>query len=74
MARFSASTLDGLKLELEREFEQAPTQPAPLYACLTADLPAAADFINCAAYVSDIPIIAVSDGTDWRRQDTGAAI
>lgn len=43
-----------------------------------ADLPDAADWANTVVFVSDgaagSPILAFSDGTDWLRCDTGAAV
>jgi hypothetical protein len=61
--------LEARILELE-----GPNSPKPAYACLKANLPDAASFINCFAYVTDTKITVASDGTVWRRQDTGAAI
>jgi hypothetical protein len=61
--------LEGRVLELE-----SPNSPRPAYPCLKADLPAAASYINCVAYVTDTKILVASDGTVWRRQDTGAPI
>lgn len=74
--RFAAPSLDGLKLELETEFDglRSPGSPVPVYACLEADLPAAADYKNCVVLVTDLNILAHSDGADWIRSDTGAAI
>lgn len=75
--------LSGDPTELRRYLEglearvaelEAPNSPGRVFACEEADLPDAADFINCVVHVSDIPILAVSDGSDWIRQDTGAAI
>ena len=51
-----------------------PKSPLAPYACAAASLPSAATFINCVAYVTDTKIMVASDGTVWRRQDTGAAI
>lgn len=48
--------------------------PMLVFSCAAADLPAAADYINRIAYVTDTKILVASDGTVWRRQDTGAAI
>lgn len=62
-------SLEGRVAELE-----SPKSPKPAFACLKADLPAAADYINCVAYVTDTKILVASDGTVWRRQDSGAAI
>jgi hypothetical protein len=48
----------------------------PTYTVATA--PSAADIAGTLVYVSDgaagSPILAFSDGTDWLRSDTGAAI
>lgn len=51
-----------------------PQGPTPLWACLEANLPPAADNLYAAVWVSDLVMAAVSDGTDWRRLDNGAAI
>lgn len=51
-----------------------PTYPKPMFACVEADLPPAADFTNCSAMVTDAGIPVISDGTDWLRYDTGAPI
>jgi hypothetical protein len=55
----------------------APTQPgspAPLYACTKAALPAAASFLNCAAFLTDLNIVAVSNGAHWLNAGTGAVV
>lgn len=72
--KFTASTLDELKLELEVAFEQAPQQPSPLFACTTALMPNPALFINCVLRNTTLNILGVSDGVHWIRQDTGAII
>lgn len=74
--RFVALDLDGLKLELEREFDalENPAYPRPVFTCTTAEMPSAALYPNCVLRNSTLNILAVSDGTNWRRQDTGAAI
>ncbi|WP_374576117.1 hypothetical protein [Phenylobacterium sp.] len=74
--RFIASTLEGLKLELEREFDRprAPGAPTPIFSSATDGLPAAASYPGCLVRLSDLNILAVSDGSSWIRQDTGAAI
>lgn len=59
--------LEGRVTELE-----APNGPKPAFACAQADLPAAASFINCVVYVTDLKRLAHSDGTNWKRADTGA--
>lgn len=51
-----------------------PGQPVFVYAVTVADLPPAADWPNGVLKVSDLNILAVSDGSAWIRQDTGAAI
>jgi hypothetical protein len=48
--------------------------PLGLQDYASSSLPAAADWVNCAIWVSDIKRIAVSDGTHWIRQDTGASL
>ncbi len=53
---------------------QVPGSPTPLFAVNQADLPPAADWPDHALKVSDLNIIAFSDGTDWVRADTGVAI
>jgi hypothetical protein len=53
---------------------QVPGSPTPLFACDEADLPPAANWPDHALKVSDLDIVAVSNGTSWIRQDTGAAI
>jgi hypothetical protein len=51
-----------------------PNGPAAEFSCLKANLPDALTYLNRRAYVTDTKITVVSDGTVWRRQDTGAAI
>lgn len=53
---------------------EQPGQPVqlPQYATVSA-LPLAADFMACTAYVAAITMTVFSDGTIWRRSDTGAA-
>lgn len=53
---------------------QRPGQPVAVYAVPSSDLPPAADWQNGVLRVSDLNILAVSDGVAWIRQDTGAAI
>lgn len=53
---------------------EQPQQPGPVYACLKAELPPAASFVNGVARVTDTNILVASDGADWIRQDTGAPI
>lgn len=74
--RFVATSLDLLKLELDQAFDRLanPQGPTKVYAVTSASLPPAADHLNAVVRVTDLNILAVSDGTDWVRQDTGAAI
>ena len=51
-----------------------PGAPSALHACAAADLPPAAAWPGCALIVTDLNILAHSDGSHWIRQDTGAAI
>ena len=51
-----------------------PLQPGRVYACTTANMPSAGPFIGCVLRNTTLNILAVSDGTSWIRQDTGAAI
>ena len=53
---------------------QTPAEPKPVYAVAQAKLPPAASYRNCFALVSDLNILAHSDGVHWIRQDTGAVI
>lgn len=71
-----SQSLDILKLELVTEFERirTPKEPLRVYACLEADLPPAANWSSCVLHVTDLNVLAFSDGSDWIRADTGAAI
>lgn len=53
---------------------QQPGQPSFVCAVASTDLPPPADWPNGVLRVSDLNILAVSDGSAWIRQDTGAAI
>jgi hypothetical protein len=53
---------------------QVPGDPKPVFAVAQAGLPPAASYPNCVALVSDLNILAHSDGVHWIRQDTGAVI
>lgn len=74
--RFAATDITRLKLELEREFDRMnqPGEPTAVFACTTAGMPAAADYPNRVLRNTTLNILAVSDGANWIRQDTGAAI
>lgn len=71
--RFAATTLDELKTELERAFA-APQEPRPVYACTTVNMPPAAEHPTAVLLNTTLNVLAYSDGTSWRRADTGAAI
>lgn len=64
--------MEDVELRLDRL--EKPGSPKPVYACASTALPSAASYINCVLRVTDLNILAASDGTNWRRQDTGAAI
>lgn len=51
-----------------------PGLPVPAFACTTANMPSAATYIGCVLRNTTLNILAHSDGTNWRRQDTGAVI
>ena len=53
---------------------RAPGAPTPLFAVAQAGLPPAAAHPQTLALVSDLNILAHSDGVRWIRQDTGAVI
>ena len=53
---------------------QRPGEPTPVWSVASADLPPAGDWPDAVVRVSDLNILAVSDGSAWIRQDTGAAI
>lgn len=50
------------------------TQPHRVLALSQAALPPAEAWPNCVVRVSDLNILAASDGANWIRQDTGAVI
>lgn len=76
MPHLRSTTLDLLRLEVETYLNalEQPRKPVRVYACLQADLPPAADWSNCVLRVTDLNVLAFSDGSDWIRADTGAAI
>lgn len=51
-----------------------PTFPHLVFATTTALQPPAADYQNCIYFNTTIKRLAVSDGANWLRMDTGAAI
>ncbi|HEX7887174.1 MAG TPA: hypothetical protein VF474_14450 [Phenylobacterium sp.] len=52
----------------------APGAPTPLFAVAAAGLPPAAAYSQTLVLVTDLNILAHSDGAHWIRQDTGAVI
>ena len=52
----------------------APAAPTPVFAAPAAGLPPAAEHPQTLALVSDLNILAHSDGTHWIRQDTGGVV
>ena len=52
----------------------APAAPSPLFALAEAGLPPAAAYPQTLVLVTDLNILAHSDGVHWIRQDTGAVI
>lgn len=52
----------------------APGAPTPLYAVESASLPPPAEHPQTLVLVTDLNILAHSDGVSWIRQDTGASI
>jgi hypothetical protein len=53
---------------------QQPGQPVFVHSVALADLPPAADWPGGVLRVADLDILAVSNGSAWIRQDTGAPI
>lgn len=51
-----------------------PGAPTPLFAVAQAGLPPAAAHPQTLALITDLNILAHSDGAHWIRQDTGAVI
>lgn len=52
----------------------APGAPTPLFAVAGAALPPASDHPRTLVLITDLNILAHSDGAHWIRQDTGAVI
>ncbi|WP_394764289.1 hypothetical protein [Phenylobacterium sp.] len=53
---------------------QTPQAPKPVFPVSQAKLPPAASYPTCVCLVSDLNILAHSDGSHWLREDTGAVI
>lgn len=74
--RFSASSIDRLKLELEREFDRLtnPVEPVVVPSYATGSMPDAGRYPGGVLLNTTLGVLAVSNGTAWLRADTGAAI
>ena len=53
---------------------QTPQEPKPVFTAVQTKLPPAASDPQCVALVSDLNILAHSNGGHWLREDTGAVI
>lgn len=53
---------------------KTPGAPTPLFTCDLAGLPPAQAWPQTLVLVADLSTLAVSDGSAWVRQDTGAVI
>ncbi|HZZ67506.1 MAG TPA: hypothetical protein VFE18_04970 [Phenylobacterium sp.] len=53
---------------------QTPAAPQLAFAVAQAGLPPAASYPQCMTLVSDLNLLAHSDGVHWIREDTGAVI
>jgi hypothetical protein len=53
---------------------ETPGAPHPVFAVAQAKLPPAVSYPQGLALVSDLNILAHSDGVHWIREDTGAVI
>lgn len=51
-----------------------PASPRKVFASTTANMPAAAAYYQCVLLNTTLNILAHSDGTNWKREDTGASI
>jgi hypothetical protein len=67
-AAFYAEVVEALR-RLER-----PGGPVRLWSCPSTALPSPARYPDCMVRVSDLDVLACSNGGAWIRQDTGAAI
>ena len=53
---------------------KAPGAPNAVFACASTALPPPKAWRQCLALVTDLNILAHSDGSHWIRQDTGGVI
>lgn len=51
-----------------------PTQPSQVVSIASDKLPPASAWNGCVVRLSDLNILACSDGSVWTRQDTGAPL
>ena len=65
--RFNATSLERLRLELEREFDRLddPQEPKRVFARATSALPPAADYRHCVAFDTTLGVLVTSDGANW---------
>ena len=61
------------KVKLDQAFRQLRAVPNPILATV-ADLPAAGENIGVLVWVTALNRLAISDGTNWRRTDTGVIL
>ena len=64
----------GAQIEERLRQIETPQGPTLVWGCTAAALPSAATYVGRVARVTDLKVLAVSDGANWIRQDTGAAI
>lgn len=62
------------ELEAKIAAVEEPQEPRPVFASTTTNMPDAANYPNCVLKNTTLNILAVSDGSNWIRQDTGAVI
>lgn len=76
MAHFIALDLPMHLLEVQAAFDalDGPTQPTPLWAATTARMPPAALWKYGQLWNLTVSRIAVSNGVNWLRTDTGAIL
>ena len=53
---------------------KTPGAPSLVFACASSALPPPADWPRCILLVTNLNILAHSDGSNWIRQDTGGVI
>jgi hypothetical protein len=53
---------------------ETPKRPMPLFATVKSALPPPASCFNCAALLTDLGVVATSNGANWLNAATGAVI